>query len=55
VQGSPPDKETRDATGVDEHCLWKMPEHTRPWRYREKAVKYLKKALTAFQNAVDDK
>ena len=39
----------------DEHWLRKMPEHTRPWRYREKAVKYLEKAMTAFQKEVGDK
>jgi hypothetical protein len=32
-----------------------MPEHTRPWRYREKAVKYLEKAMIALQKEVDDK
>ena len=39
----------------DEHWLRKMPEHTRPWRYREKAVKYLEKAMTAFHKEVGDK
>ncbi len=39
----------------DEHWLRKMPEHTRPWRYREKAVKYLEKASAAFKKQVGDK
>jgi hypothetical protein len=26
-----------------------MPEHTKPWRYREKAVKYLERALGDFE------
>ncbi len=39
----------------DKHWLRKMPEHTRPWRYREKAVKYLEKALAAFQKQVGEK
>ena len=38
----------------EEHWLRKMPEHTKPWRYREKAVKYLEKAMAAFQKEVDD-
>lgn len=33
----------------DEHWLRKMPEHTKPWRYREKAVKYLERALKEFE------
>jgi hypothetical protein len=33
----------------DEHWLRKMPDETKPWRYREKAVKYLKKALRGFE------
>jgi len=35
-----------------EHWLRKMPVHARPWRYREKAVKYLAKALEAFEREV---
>jgi hypothetical protein len=33
----------------DEHWLRKMPEHTKPWRYREKAVKYLERASRDFE------
>ena len=33
----------------DSHWLRKMPEETKPWRYREKAVKYLTRALVAFE------
>ena len=33
----------------DQHWLRKMPDATKPWRYREKAVKYLEKALTDFE------
>lgn len=44
----------RDAD-PDEHWLRKMPERTRPWRYREKAVKYLEKALAAFKKQVGGK
>jgi hypothetical protein len=33
----------------DHHWLRKMPEETKPWRYREKAVKYLTKALAKWQ------
>jgi hypothetical protein len=33
----------------DQHWLRKMPEETKPWRYREKAVKYLTKALADWQ------
>lgn len=33
----------------DEHWLRKMPDDTKPWRYREKAVSYLKKALAAWE------
>jgi hypothetical protein len=36
----------------NEHWLRKMPEHTRPWRYRERAVKFLAKALGAFQKRI---
>jgi hypothetical protein len=40
----------RDQGGnSDEHWLRKMPDHTKPWRYREKAVKYLTKALRSFE------
>lgn len=39
----------------DGHWLRKMPEHTRPWRYREKAVKYLQKAWAAFRKQVGEK
>ena len=35
-----------------EHWLRKMPEHTKPWRYREKAVNYLAKALAAFEKSL---
>jgi len=37
----------------NEHWLRKMPEHTRPWRYREKAVKFLEKALGEFEKGKD--
>ena len=37
----------------DEHWLRKMPDDTKPWRYREKAVKYLAKALRDFGAASD--
>jgi hypothetical protein len=33
----------------DQHWLRKMPDETKPWRYREKAVKYLTKALADWQ------
>ncbi len=33
----------------DQHWLRKMPNETKPWRYREKAVKYLAKALRDFE------
>jgi hypothetical protein len=33
----------------DEHWLRKMPDETKPWRYREKAVKYLSRALQDFE------
>jgi len=33
----------------DQHRLRKMPEETRPWRYREKTVNYLRKALADWQ------
>ena len=33
----------------DSHWLRKMPEETKPWRYREKAVKYLTRALVVFE------
>ena len=36
----------------NEHWLRKMPEHTGPWRYREKAVKFLARALGAFQKRI---
>jgi hypothetical protein len=36
----------------DEHWLRKMPDETKPWRYREKAVKYLTKALGEFEREV---
>ena len=32
-----------------EHWLRKMPDETKPWRYREKAVKYLARALQEFE------
>ena len=35
----------------NEHWLRKMPDETKPWRYREKAVKYLTKALGEFERA----
>jgi hypothetical protein len=35
----------------DEHWLRKMPDKTKPWRYREKAVKYLSKALAHFERS----
>ncbi len=31
------------------HWLRKMPDETKPWRYREKAVKYLTNALRSFE------
>ena len=33
----------------NEHWLRKMPDETKPWRYRAKAVKYLEKALAEFE------
>jgi hypothetical protein len=33
----------------DQHWLRKMPDETKPWRYREKAVKYLERALADFE------
>jgi hypothetical protein len=33
----------------DQHWLRKMPDETKPWRYRQKAVKYLEKALREFE------
>jgi len=44
----------RDAD-PEEHWLRKMPDHTKPWRYREKAVRYLQRALTAFDREVGAK
>jgi hypothetical protein len=32
-----------------EHWLRKMPEETKPWRYREKAVKHLGRALGGWE------
>jgi hypothetical protein len=34
----------------EDHWLRKMPNYTKPWRCREKMVKYLAKALKAFEN-----
>jgi hypothetical protein len=34
---------------ADRHWLRKMPDETKPWRYRAKAVKYLEKALQDFE------
>ena len=39
----------------DEHWLRKMPDATKPWRYREKAVKYLAKALREFEKGAAEK
>ncbi len=40
----------KDRSGnPDQHWLRKMPEETKPWRYREKAIKYLTKALADWQ------
>jgi hypothetical protein len=40
----------RDRGGdPNKHWLRKMPDETKPWRYREKAVKYLTKALREFE------
>ena len=39
----------------DQHWLRKMPDETKPWRYREKAVKYLEKALTDFERGREQK
>ena len=33
----------------DAHWLRKMPDETKAWRYREKAVKYLARALADFE------
>ena len=47
------DKEAKDRGGdPDEHWLRKMPDETKPWRYREKAVKYLTRALREFERKV---
>jgi hypothetical protein len=35
----------------DEYWLRKMPNHTKPWRCREKMVRYLEKALGEFEDA----
>jgi hypothetical protein len=39
----------------DQHWLRKMPDETKPWRYREKAVKYLEKTLTDFERGCEQK
>lgn len=48
------DRETQDlGTGPGKHWLNKLPAEVKPWRYREKAVAYLKKALSEFENERD--
>ena len=37
----------------DEHWLRKMPDETKPWRYREKAVKYLTKTFREFEKELE--
>jgi hypothetical protein len=39
----------------DQHWLRKMPDETKPWRYREKAVKYLARALMDFEREHEQK
>jgi hypothetical protein len=39
----------------DQHWLRKMPDETEPWRYREKAVKYLTRAMTDFERESRDR
>ena len=36
--------------GPNSHWLSRLPGHVKPWRYRETAVAYLRKALMAFQD-----
>lgn len=36
-----------------QHWLRKMPDQTKPWRYRQKAVKYLAKVLADFRRQLD--
>ena len=33
----------------DQHWLRRMPDETKPWRYREKAVRYLTRVLANFE------
>lgn len=37
---------------VHTHWLGRLPASVKPWRYRQKAVAYLKKALLEFEKAV---
>lgn len=44
---------TRRGTGPGLHWLNKLPGHVRPWRYREKAVKYLRHAKAEFEQQIN--
>lgn len=37
----------------EQHWLRPMPDFTKPWRYRQKAVKYLRLALEDFEKTVE--
>jgi hypothetical protein len=50
------DKETETARmGPGSHWLNKLPSRVRPWRYREKAVEYLRKARKELEQEMKGK
>lgn len=50
------DTETeRRETGPGAHWLNKLPGHVRPWRYRGRAVKYLRKARGDFKRDLEER
>jgi hypothetical protein len=42
----------RGSLALNHHWLSRLPRSARPWRYREKAVRYLSRAAEAFEKAL---